>query len=58
MLVNRFADVLDALRREQSKLERANRRLQETAITDSLTGLYNRRYLQEDYARVVCADCA
>jgi diguanylate cyclase (GGDEF)-like protein len=46
-LVNRFADVLDALRREQSKLERANRRLQETAITDSLTGLYNRRYLQE-----------
>ncbi len=47
MLVNRFADVLDALRHEQSKLERANRRLQETAITDSLTGLYNRRYLQE-----------
>jgi diguanylate cyclase (GGDEF)-like protein len=46
-LVNRFADVLDALRREQSKLERANRKLQETAITDSLTGLYNRRYLQE-----------
>jgi diguanylate cyclase (GGDEF)-like protein len=47
LLVNRFADVLDALRHEQSKLERANRRLQETAITDSLTGLYNRRYLQE-----------
>lgn len=47
MLVNRFADVLDALRHEQSKLERANRRLQETAITDSLTGLYNRRYLQQ-----------
>lgn len=46
-LVNRFADVLDALRREQSKLERANRRLQETVITDSLTGLHNRRYLQE-----------
>ncbi len=47
LLLNRFADVLDALRREQSKLERAHRRLQETAITDSLTGLYNRRYLQE-----------
>ena len=47
LLVNRFADVLDALRREQSKLERAHRQLQETAITDSLTGLYNRRYLQE-----------
>ena len=56
-LVNRFADVLDALRREQSKLERANRKLQETAITDSLTGLHNRRYLQEVapglFARVV-----
>jgi diguanylate cyclase (GGDEF)-like protein len=47
LLVNRFADVLDALRREQSKLERANRKLQENAITDSLTGLHNRRYLQE-----------
>lgn len=46
-LVNRFADVLDALRREQSKLERANRKLQETVITDSLTGVHNRRYLQE-----------
>jgi len=46
-LVNRFADVLDALRREQAKLEQANRKLQETAITDSLTGLHNRRYLQE-----------
>ncbi len=46
-LVNRFADVLDSLRREQAKLEMANRKLQETAITDSLTGLYNRRYLQE-----------
>jgi len=47
LLVNRFADVLDALRSEQSKLEQAHRRLQETAITDSLTGLHNRRYLQE-----------
>jgi len=46
-LVNRFADVLDALRREQSELKRVHKRLQETAITDSLTGLYNRRYLQE-----------
>jgi len=46
-LVNRFADVLDALRSEQVKVRRAHSRLQETAITDSLTGLYNRRYLQE-----------
>jgi diguanylate cyclase (GGDEF)-like protein len=46
-LVNRFADVIDALRHEQSKLEQVNRKLQETVITDSLTGLYNRRYLKE-----------
>ncbi|HHJ12923.1 MAG TPA: sensor domain-containing diguanylate cyclase [Gammaproteobacteria bacterium] len=46
-LLNRFADVLDALRREKSKVKRAHRKLQQTAITDSLTGLYNRRYLQE-----------
>jgi diguanylate cyclase (GGDEF)-like protein len=47
LLVNRFADVLDALRREQSELRRVHQKLQETAITDSLTELYNRRYLQE-----------
>ena len=46
-LANRFADVLDALRREQARVRRAHQKLQETAITDSLTGLYNRRYLQE-----------
>jgi len=47
LLVNRFADVLDALRRKQSELERVHEKLQETAITDSLTRLYNRRYLLE-----------
>jgi diguanylate cyclase (GGDEF)-like protein len=46
-LVNRFADVLDALRREQANLEEASRKLRESAITDSMTGLHNRRYLQE-----------
>jgi diguanylate cyclase (GGDEF)-like protein len=46
-LLNRFADVLDALRREKAKVKRAHRKLQETAITDSLTGMHNRRYLQE-----------
>jgi diguanylate cyclase (GGDEF)-like protein len=47
LLVNRFADMLDALRRERSELRRVHQKLQETAITDSLTELYNRRYLQE-----------
>jgi diguanylate cyclase (GGDEF)-like protein len=46
-LVNRFADVLDSLRQEQGELRRAHRKLHETAITDSLTGMYNRRYLQQ-----------
>ncbi|MGD2074091.1 MAG: GGDEF domain-containing protein [Gammaproteobacteria bacterium] len=47
LLVNRFADVLDVLRRQQAELRLVHRQLQETAITDSLTHLYNRRYLQE-----------
>jgi diguanylate cyclase (GGDEF)-like protein len=47
LLLNRFADVLDALRKEKAKVKKAHRKLQETAITDSLTGMYNRRYLQE-----------
>ncbi len=46
-LLNRFADVLDALRREKTKVKKAHKKLQETAITDSLTNLHNRRYLQE-----------
>ncbi|WP_455234074.1 GGDEF domain-containing protein [Thiogranum longum] len=46
-LANRFADVLDALRREQEEVKRVHQKLQETAITDSLTGLHNRRYLEE-----------
>jgi diguanylate cyclase (GGDEF)-like protein len=46
-LVNRFADVLDELRREQAELKKVHETLQETAITDSLTSMYNRRYLQE-----------
>lgn len=52
-LVNRFADVLDALRREQDEVRRVHRKLQETAIRDSLTGLYNRRYLQETAPRLL-----
>lgn len=47
LLLNRFADVLDALRREKTKVKKAHRKLQETAITDSLTNLHNRRYLEE-----------
>ncbi len=46
-LVNRFADVLDSLRLEQKELKQVHEKLQHTAITDSLTKLYNRRYLQE-----------
>jgi diguanylate cyclase (GGDEF)-like protein len=46
-LVNRFADVMDILRREQKELKQVHEKLQHTAITDSLTKLYNRRYLQE-----------
>ena len=41
------------LKREHKLLEHANHRLHNLAITDPLTGLYNRRYLQEELSREV-----
>jgi diguanylate cyclase (GGDEF)-like protein len=40
------------LREKQLEIEQAHRELEESAITDSLTRLYNRRYLQEVFPRV------
>jgi diguanylate cyclase (GGDEF)-like protein len=41
------------VRERTRELEEANRRLEQLAITDGLTGLYNHRYLQEQLAREV-----
>lgn len=53
MLSNQFAEMLQALREKQQEIEQAHKELEESAITDSLTRLYNRRYLQEVFPRVL-----
>jgi diguanylate cyclase (GGDEF)-like protein len=42
-----FDEMIEALQRRDAELKRALQDLQEQAITDPLTGLLNRRYLQE-----------
>lgn len=46
-LSNRFSEMLQSLREKQEEVDRAHKRLEESAITDSLTGLHNRRYLKQ-----------
>ncbi|WP_455204191.1 diguanylate cyclase [Kaarinaea lacus] len=53
MLHNQFAEMLQALREKQAEVDRAHKELEESAITDSLTRLYNRRYLQEVFPRIL-----
>jgi diguanylate cyclase (GGDEF)-like protein len=53
MLYNQFAEMLQALREKQQEIEIVHKELEQTAITDSLTRLYNRRHLQEVFPRVL-----
>ena len=52
-LSNHFADMLKALREQQKEIEATQYKLEQSAITDSLTGLYNRRYLQEIFPKLL-----
>lgn len=52
-LSNHFADMLKALREQQKEIEVTQFKLEQSAITDSLTGLYNRRYLQEIFPKLL-----
>jgi len=52
-LVNRFAKMLTALRSKQAEIERVHRKLKENAITDALTGLYNRRHLTDLFPKLL-----
>ena len=52
-LSNRFADMLQALRDKQQEVDRARSELEKIAITDSLTGLYNRRQLIEVFPKLL-----
>ncbi|NOZ52034.1 MAG: diguanylate cyclase [Gammaproteobacteria bacterium] len=53
MLSNQFAVMLQALREKQEEIDRVHQELEQSAITDSLTRLYNRRYLQEIFPRLM-----
>ena len=53
MLANQFAEMLQALRENQQEIERVHKELEESAITDALTRLHNRRYLQEVFPRAL-----
>jgi len=52
-LANHFADMLQSLRDKQTEIDRVHGQLEELAITDTLTGLYNRRHLQELYPKLL-----
>lgn len=52
-LVNRFAEMLTALRNKQAEIEQVHRKLEENAITDELTGLYNRRHLVDLFPKLL-----
>lgn len=52
-LSNQFAKMLQALREKQQEVDIVHKELQETAITDSLTGLQNRRYLTDSFPRIL-----
>ena len=52
-LSNHFVDMLQALRDQQKEIERTHEQLEQTAITDSLTGLYNRHHLKEVFPKLL-----
>lgn len=52
-LANRFAEMLQSLREKQEEIDRVHKQLKESAIIDSLTGLYNRRYLKQMFPKLL-----
>jgi diguanylate cyclase (GGDEF)-like protein len=51
-LSNQFSDMLQALRDKQRAIDEAQNKLEELAITDTLTSLYNRRYLLDIFPKL------
>lgn len=52
-LANRFSEMLQSLREKQEEIDHVHKQLEESAIVDSLTGLYNRRYLKQMFPKLL-----
>ena len=52
-LINKFQDMIARLKEKQDEVDRVHAQLEEQATTDSLTGLYNRRYLYDLYPKLL-----
>lgn len=52
-LLNQFSDLVEALRMKQEEVEAAHAHLHKSSITDELTGLHNRRHLNEVYPKLM-----
>lgn len=52
-LANRFSEMLQSLREKQEEIDHVHKQLEESAIIDSLTGLYNRRYLKQMFPKLL-----
>lgn len=53
VLSNKFAEMLEALRNKQDEIDTTHAQLEISAITDTLTGLYNRRCLNEIFPKLL-----
>ncbi len=52
-LINQFQDMVIRLKEKQDEVDQVQSLLEEQATTDSLTGLYNRRYLYDLYPKLL-----
>ncbi len=51
-LTNNFADMVQSLKNKQSEVDKAQQALEKSAITDTLTNLYNRRHLLDIFPKL------
>ena len=53
ILYNQFADMVDSIDERDKKVQAAHEQLKKISITDEMTLLYNRRYLNDIYPKLI-----